>query len=83
MKLTTIEGFWLAFERRVISPLAPREYVEQMKMSYFAGAAALFSLSMSSRDPDAETTQADTQKLVDIEAELNAFAESCGKGIVP
>lgn len=65
---------WKSFAAACVPSGAPDVQRRAMEMAFYGGATVLLKVIMGMLDPGAEPTDADVQKMSDIEAELVAFA---------
>lgn len=68
-----IEAGWLSLRLAAIDPDASEHEIETMRTAFFAGAQHLFVSLMGVMDEGAEPTDADMQRLVKINSELDEF----------
>jgi len=68
-----VESGWVSLKMQVIPENAPQVQLEEMRMSFFAGAQHLFGSIMSVLDEDAEPTEADLERMSKINDELDEF----------
>jgi hypothetical protein len=68
-----IEAGWVGLQIAAIPPGAPQIQLDEMRMSFFAGAQHLFSSIMSILDPGEEETEDDLRRMDLISDELEAF----------
>jgi hypothetical protein len=54
---------------------APADQLHEMRLAFFAGAQHLFSSIMSILDPGSEPTDADMERMAQIDGELRAFIQ--------
>jgi hypothetical protein len=70
-----IEAGFVSLCLCVIPADAPGEQVRDMKLAFFAGAQHLFSSLIRTLDPGAGVTRRDLDRVRNIEAELQRFAD--------
>jgi hypothetical protein len=70
-----IEAGFLSLRALATAPDAPDDQVEEMRMSFFAGAQHLFGSIMHIMDEDREPTEADMRRMAQIQTELDTFIE--------
>lgn len=68
-----LEAGWLGFRLAVVPPDAPPIQLDEMRMAFFGGAQHLLTSIMTMLDPGAEETDADLERMNQIQAELAAF----------
>lgn len=69
-----IAAGWAAFRLTVVSPDAPQEQLDEMRLAYFAGSQHLYASIMSMLDPGEDPSAGDTSRMELIDKELNEFA---------
>lgn len=76
MKPKRIEQCWLDYRNKVIPPFAPEVQVIESKRAFYAGAASLLNAVMVMLDQGStEPTDADLEKMDQIQQELVDFAQ--------
>jgi len=68
-----IEAGWVAMRLYVVPRDASKAQLDDMRMSFMAGAEHLFASIMTMLDPGSEETPADLRRVDLISAELKAF----------
>jgi hypothetical protein len=70
-----IEKGWEGY-RKLLPPDAPPIQVKETRQAFYGGAAVLFEAIMRTLDPGEEPTDADMQKMKDIQRELSEFGRN-------
>ena len=70
-----IEAGFAGLRIAAIAPDALPEQLHEMRLAFFAGAQHLFASIMSVLDPGSEPTDADMERMSNIDAELRAFIQ--------
>jgi len=70
-----IEAGFSGLRAACIAADAPPEQLHEMRLAFFAGAQHLFVSIMSVLDPGSEPTDADMERMSNIDAELRAFSQ--------
>lgn len=73
MTKKAIEAGWNSYRELVLPKDAPDIQISECRQAFYAGAAILFEGLMKALDPGDEPTDADMQRMADIQAELDAF----------
>jgi len=68
-----VEEGWKAYRRLMLPADAGTKSVRALRRAYFSGAAVLFTTIMETLDPGDEPTQADLDRITDIDNELREF----------
>jgi hypothetical protein len=70
----TMAAAWQSFEGDVLKPhgLSALQ-TTNMRIAFYAGAHAFFSMQITGMDPDKEVTRADTTRLEALVSELGRF----------
>jgi len=71
-----LEPEWLSYRKEVIPKDAGGVQIEECRRAFYGGAVALFNAVMTMLDPQVEATEADLQKMQDLQEELAAFGLS-------
>lgn len=77
----TINGQWLDYRAKVISPNAPEIQLIESKRAFFAGALALFHLQISGVSDEEEFTETDQHLIENLVNELHAFQKRVAEGL--
>jgi len=76
-----IKQGWDSYYKLVIPPDAPDIQVSETKQAFYAGAAILFQALMRTLDPGEKETDADMQRMSDLQAEIYEFGQLLDKKI--
>lgn len=75
-KQPSIEAGWQSYLKRVVPKDAGHVQVNETRQAFWAGATVLFYAIMQTLDPGDEPTEDDLQRMVNIAAEIDAFAKT-------
>ena len=75
-----IEQLWESYCAEVVPLGARAVQITECRRAFYAGGLALFSSIMAMLDPGTEPTEADLNKLTEIENELKQFGKDVLKG---
>lgn len=78
-KSKPIEEGWSSYREMVIPKDAPEVQINECRQAFFAGAVILMAKIMRSLDPGDEPSDADMQRMADIQDELDAFGQQIDK----
>src|ERR1035437_989059 len=78
-----VEAGWACFRGYVVQPAAAAVQIDEMRLSFFAGAQHLFASINSFLDEGEEPTDADLRRMTLISDELAAFADVLAARIMP
>lgn len=77
-----IENAWNNYRALVVPKDAPDVQINETRQAFYAGAACLFQTIMIVLEPGAEPTDADMQRMSDIQAELDAFGQEIDRKVL-
>lgn len=63
----------------VVPKDAPVIQIKETRQAFFAGASLLFETLMIALDPEEEPTDADMQRMADLQNEINEFGQEIDK----
>jgi len=75
MKKEPIKAGWDSYRKTVMPQDAPDIQIRECRQAFYAGASILFQGLMTALDPGEEPTDADLQRMADIQNELDAFGQ--------
>ncbi len=78
MEVKRLETEWLSYRAEVIPNDAPPVQLAECQRAFYGGALSLFKVVMTMLDPGAEPTEADLQKMTELQNELMAYGLSQG-----
>jgi len=70
---------WNQFSRMVIAKDAPPIQRREMRMAFYAGATALFTMIMNILEPGAEATEKDLQTMSEIWREMTRYKDEVAR----
>ena len=71
-----VEAGWMSFKLLTLSPHAPAEQVEALRLAFFAGAQHLWGSIFSVLDSGSEPTERDLRRMDIINRELQEFIKN-------
>lgn len=74
-----IANGWKSYQKLVLPADAPEIQVRECRQAFYGGAAVLFETLMMSLDSGDEPTDADMQRMVDLQAELDEYGQQLDK----
>lgn len=80
MSARRIAEQWATYRERVMPPHASIAQVTECRRAFYAGVEVLLRTIMRNLDPGDEPTEADMQRMADLEAELQAFVRDVEAG---
>ena len=75
-----IEAAWHSYAESVLPAKAPPVQFVECRRAFYAGANALFGGLMTILDPGDEPTEADLDRMREIQSELEGFVKDMGEG---
>jgi dsDNA-specific endonuclease/ATPase MutS2 len=72
---------WATYRERVVPEDAPPVQVVESRRAFYAGTESLLRSMMTGLDPGTEPTEADLDRMDQLEAELEQFAEDVKQGL--
>lgn len=70
-----IENGWQSYRKHVLPQAAPPIQIKETRRAFFGGAAILFETIMLALDSGEEPTDADMQRLTDLQAEIDEYGQ--------
>jgi hypothetical protein len=74
-----IEKGWQSYRNMVLPSGASDVQVKECRQAFYAGAAILLESIMATLDPGTEPTEADFQRMTNIQIELDEFGQQLDK----
>lgn len=74
-----IEAGWKGYRDMVVPKDADEIQVRETRLAFYAGASVLFETLMLALDSGDEPTDADMQRMADLQAEIDAFGQEIDK----
>ena len=71
---------WDSYRTTVVPIHASKVQVNETRQAFYAGAAILYETIMRMLDPGEDATEADMQRMVDLQMELDEFFQNQSKG---
>lgn len=76
-----IEQGWNSYRKLVIPANAPEIQIKECRQAFFGGSAILMQSIMLMLDPGVEPTDADMQRMSDIQKELDEYGQSLDRAV--
>lgn len=70
-----IERGWDSYRRLVVPRDASETQIKETRQAFYAGASILFQSLMLTLDPGETETDADMQRMADLQAEIDEFGQ--------
>lgn len=77
-----IESAWINYRAMIVPADAGDVQVNETRQAFYAGAACLFQTIMVMLDPGTAPTDADMQRMSDVQTELDAFGQEIDRKVL-